>query len=172
MLPLACAGVTSPTHLPPDAGYGVTFSTAEAVQRLQLRAVAIDGHMACEPEAEGNGNPACGEAFTTRITPGRHYLQIQVIRPGESGHVDAEQRVAFEAEGHYQCVVRDVFTKTKSTAIDDLGYPEPHVECTPGPPPAETEAAEGEADPDTAAPETKEEPTSEPAEPAPAEPSS
>jgi hypothetical protein len=127
--PCAVAGVR---HEPPAAGYDVTFSTAQAVQRLRLQTVMIDGAVVCEPEAEGNGHPTCDEIVTTRVAPGKHYLQILVSRPGETSRDAAEERVTFEAEGAYACVVRDVFTTTKSTAVDEMGYPEPQVACEVG----------------------------------------
>lgn len=123
-----CAGVGG-RHEPPQAGHDVTFSTARAVQRLRLQTVMIDGAVVCEPEAEGNGHPPCDEVVDTKIAPGKHYLQILVTRPGETNRDAAEQRVTFEAEGSYQCVVRDVFVRTKSGAVGDTGYPEPKVAC-------------------------------------------
>lgn len=124
----ACAG-TGGRHEPPEAGYDVTFSTAVAVHRLRLQTVMIDGAVVCEPEAEGNGHPSCDEVVDTRIAPGKHYVQVLVTRPGETSRDAAEDRITFEAEGHYECVVRDVFTATKASAIQDYGYPEPKVAC-------------------------------------------
>ena len=122
-----CAGFGSPTFVAPGEGYDVTFKVAD--NKLRIRAISIDGQVACEPTAEGEGRPSCEDGFQTRLSPGRHYLQIQVTQPGETGHKDAEERLTFEAEGHYVCEVSERFVETKSTAVDQVGFSEPTVAC-------------------------------------------
>jgi hypothetical protein len=126
-LSAGCAGLLAPAHVAPGEGYEVEFSTAEP--KLRIQAIAIDGAVACEPAAEGEGRPECEVPFVTRVTPGRHYLQIQVTKRSEGGHKDAEERIGFDADGRYACVVSEHFVTTGKTAIEEFGFPEPIVEC-------------------------------------------
>jgi hypothetical protein len=122
-----CAGMTSSSQLGPGEGYEVVFSTVDP--KLHIRAISIDSEVLCEPASEAQGRPECGETFTTRVAPGRHYLQIQVTKPGETGHDDAEQRIMFESAGRYACEISEKFVTTHKTAVDESGFPEPIVEC-------------------------------------------
>ncbi len=122
-----CAGFGNPTFVPPGEGYDVSFDVTDA--KLRIRAISIDGQVACEPTAEGQGRPPCARGFETRLSPGRHYLQIQVTMPGETGHKDAEERIVFEAEGRYLCEVSERFVETHHTAVESVGFSEPTVAC-------------------------------------------
>lgn len=122
-----CAGFGNPTFVPPGEGYEVVFKVVD--KKLRIRAISINGEVACEPAAEGNDRPVCEDGYSTRLSPGRHYLQIQVTQSGESGHKDAEERILFEAEGRYLCEVSERFVETGHTAVEQVGFKEPTVAC-------------------------------------------